>query len=52
MTTKPARSKVAYNTLGSDSRHVLVGMMHALATFELQGEGNGVGEVARRGGRD
>jgi len=44
--------KVPHNAFGSDSRHILIGMMHALATFELQGEGNGVGEVARRGGRD
>jgi hypothetical protein len=39
--------KVADNALGGDSRHVLVGMMDALATFELQSEGNSIGEVAR-----
>jgi hypothetical protein len=44
--------QVAHNALGSDSGHVLIGLMDALTAFELQGEGNGVGEVTRLGGRE
>jgi hypothetical protein len=42
--------KVPHNAFGSDSRHLFVSLMNALATFEPQREGNGVGEVrvARR----
>jgi hypothetical protein len=41
---------VAHDALGRDRRDVLVSLMKALATFEPQREGNGVGEVrvARR----
>jgi hypothetical protein len=42
--------KVAHNAFGSNSRHVLIGLMDALATFEPQSKGDGVGKVTGLGG--
>jgi hypothetical protein len=43
--------EVAHNALCGDGGHVLIGLVNGLPTLEAQGEGDGVGQVTRLGGR-
>jgi hypothetical protein len=44
--------QMAHDALRSDSRHVFVGLVNALAPFESQRESDRVREVARVGWRE